>query len=112
VHHTIGSTTLLFLSVYLAECLGHFEFKTLLSLSSVFCMSRFFLCKDIQLAVCAESAQARVLETRNFASAKFFLSHHASGLVSMSSTKIFFQETHAEYHTLAARQDEYHPQDS
>ncbi len=42
----------------------------------------------------------------------FFSSHHTSGLVSTSSTKIYNQETHAEYHTLAACQDEYHPQDS
>jgi hypothetical protein len=32
-----GITTLLFLSSYIAKCLGHFEFKTLLSSSSAFC---------------------------------------------------------------------------
>jgi hypothetical protein len=40
----IGSTTLLFLSTYLAECLGHFEFKTLLTLSSAFFARAKIIC--------------------------------------------------------------------
>jgi hypothetical protein len=32
----------LFLSAYLSECIGHFEFKALFSLSSAFCKSRNF----------------------------------------------------------------------
>jgi hypothetical protein len=32
----VGSTTLCYLFIYIAESLGHFEFKTLLTLSSAF----------------------------------------------------------------------------
>ncbi len=49
-----GSATRLYLSAYLAECLGHFEFKTLLSLSSAFCESHFFLYQAIQPVLRAE----------------------------------------------------------
>jgi hypothetical protein len=76
-------------------------------------MAYFFLYHAIQLAVRVEPAQARNMETRNFAFCKvFFSSHCASGAVSTSSAKIFVQETCAEYQTLAASQEEYHPQDS
>ncbi len=42
-----------------AKCSGHFEFKTLILLSSVFCKS-LFLYQAIQLAVHAESVKPRV----------------------------------------------------
>ncbi len=55
---------------------------------------------------------ARVLGPRLSLSAKlFFSSHHTSSSVPTSSTKIFFQGTPAEYNTLEACQDEYHPQE-
>ncbi len=38
----IGCTTFWFLSTYLAECLGHFEFKTLFTSSSSFCEGQKF----------------------------------------------------------------------
>jgi hypothetical protein len=90
-----GSTTLCFLSAYLEECLGHFEFKTLLMLSSAFCERPFFfLYQTIQLVVCAELAQARVffLNQEIFALHKF-LSHHSSGWVTTSPAKVFFLRT-------------------
>jgi hypothetical protein len=37
-------------------------------------------------------------------------SHHSSGWVPTSSTKVFFQETPVRYQTLAAHQNEYPPQ--
>jgi hypothetical protein len=103
----------LFLSIYSADHLGHFEFKTLLSSSSVFCKSHFFLYQAIQRVLCVEAAQARVFfGTKNCCSLQIlFSSHHANGRVPTSSAKIFVQETCAEYHTLAPRQDEYHHQE-
>jgi hypothetical protein len=63
----------LFFSAYLAECLGHFEFKTLLLLSSAFCKDQIlFLYQAIQPVVFAESAQARVLGPELLLSVKFF----------------------------------------
>jgi hypothetical protein len=70
-----------------------------------------FFSQAIQSAVHAESAQGIILETGNIAFCKVFF-HHASGPVTTNSAKIYVQETRAEYHTLAARQDEYRPQDS
>jgi hypothetical protein len=77
-------------SAYIAECLGHFEFKTLLLLSSAFCEGQISFYQAIQLTVRAELAQARKLDTGNFTFNKaFFSSHHASSAVSMSSAKIY-----------------------
>jgi hypothetical protein len=103
----------LVLSAYLAECLGHFEIKTLLKSCSALCKDCFFLYQAIQLVVCAELAQARVFWDLKFCFLQtFFPSHHVSSTVSASPAKVFFQEAHAQFHTLAARQDEYYTQDS
>jgi hypothetical protein len=59
----------------LAERLGHFEFKILLSSSSAFLQrprTFFFLYQAIQPAVHAELAQARKLEAGNFTFCKDF----------------------------------------
>jgi hypothetical protein len=40
----------------------------------------------------------------------FFSSYHSSGWVPTSSAEVFVQEAHAQYWTLAARQNEYYPQ--
>jgi hypothetical protein len=78
-----------------------------------FVKDKNFLYQAIQPVLRAKSEQARVFwGPRIFALSDFFSCHHASSWVLMSSTKIFVQETRAEYHTLAAHQDEYHPQDS
>jgi hypothetical protein len=82
--------------------------------SSAFCKGHIcFLYQAIQLVVRVESAHAGVFGDRKFCFLQsFFSSHHASGMVSMSSAEVFFQEAHAQYLTLAAHQDEYYPQDS
>jgi hypothetical protein len=41
-----------------------------------------------------------------------FLSHHSSGWVPTNPAKVFFQETCAQYHTLAVCQNKYYPQGS
>jgi hypothetical protein len=47
----------------------------------------------------------------NFALCKF-LGHYSSGWVPTSPAKVFFQETPAQYRTLAVCQNEYYPQGS
>jgi hypothetical protein len=104
----------LFLSANLAERLGHIEFKTLLLSSSAFYESQIFF----SVPGHPTSHTNRIGTSTSFRDKKFFFlrwffsSHHASGTVSTSSAKIFFQETRAEYQTLAAHQVKYHPQDS
>ncbi len=68
-----GSTTLLFKTPSQAKCSGHFEFQTVLLLSSAFCKVEIFLYQAIQPAVRAESVKARV-KTKNFCSLQSFQS--------------------------------------
>jgi hypothetical protein len=78
-----------------------------------FAKAKIFLYQIIQPVARAESAQARVfLEPRNFAVCNFFSSHHSSSWVPTSPAEVFFEETHAQYRTLAVRQIEYYPQGS
>jgi hypothetical protein len=71
VFHTGGITALLFKTPSPAKCLGHFEFKTLLPSSSVFCEAKFILYQDIQSAVHAEVVKSKSQELRLLLSAKF-----------------------------------------
>ncbi len=87
--------------------LGHFEFKTLLMLSSAFSKRLKFLYQTIQLVVRAESAQASLFWDQDFFAFYESSSCHFNGWVPTSSAKVFFQETPARYRTLAARQNEY-----
>ncbi len=84
-----GSITLSFSSPCYALCLGHFEFKTLLMLSSAF------------------SKRPKIQEIFTFYESS---SHHLSGWVPTSSAKVFFQETPTGYRTLAVCQSDYLPQ--
>jgi hypothetical protein len=103
----------LHLSAYLAECLEDFEFETLFTLSSAFYKSQFFSVPGHPTGLtCGVGTSKSFLGTKNFALCEVFSSHHASCTVPMSSAENVVQETHAEYHTLATRQDEYHLQES
>ncbi len=66
-----------------ALCLGHLEFKTLLTLSSAFSKRPKFLYQTIQLVVCAKSAQARFFGTKKFL--------HSANLQAAISTAGFLQ---------------------
>ncbi len=57
---------LLVFSPCYALCLGDFEFKTLLMLSSAFCKRPEFLYQTIQSVICVESAQAIFFFTKKF----------------------------------------------
>ncbi len=73
----------------------------------------FFLYQAIQPAVHAELAVARV-RNQNFCSLQSFFqatTQAAWFLQATSSIEISLQETCAEFHTLPAHQDEYHPQE-
>jgi hypothetical protein len=71
-----------------------------------FARPNLYLYQAIQLAVRAELAQARVF-CDHFCSLQSFLEPPRKRFGSYGSTEIFFQETHAEYHSMAACQDEY-----
>ncbi len=68
-HHS-----LFFKSAYLAECLGHFEFKTLFTSSSAFCLGQFFFVPCHPTGCKCGSAQARVFwgDQEFLLSVKFF----------------------------------------
>jgi hypothetical protein len=103
----IGSTTLSFLSAYLVERLGHPEFKTLLTSSTVhFAKANFFSVPNHPTGrTCGISTSKSFFwKLEIWLSAKVFC-NHASGMVSTSSTKVFFQEACAQYRTLAAQQN-------
>ncbi len=51
------------------------------------------------------------VKNQDFCSLHIFKCNHASYLVPESSSKIILQETHAGYDTLAARQNDYSPQE-
>ncbi len=105
-----GNTTFIFFSPYYALRLGHFEFKTLLMLSSAF--------SKRQKCFCTRPSNWSYVRNRHkwvFWDHEIFAfcepsSHHSSSWVPTSSTKVFFQETLAWYRTLAARPNEYLPQ--
>ncbi len=105
-----GSTTLSFSTPCYALCLGQFEFKTLLTLSSAFSKRSKFFCTRP-----SNRLYLRIWHKQVFLDQEVFVfckssSHHLSGWVPRSSTKVFFQETPARYRTLAACQIEYLPQ--
>ncbi len=101
------------MSPYIAECLGHFKFKTLLTSSSVFCEGQNFSVKDHPTGcTCGIGTSKRFFGDQKFCFLQRFFCHHASKTVSMSSAKVFFQEACAQYRTLAACQHENYPQGS
>jgi hypothetical protein len=91
----------LFFFPYLAESLGHFEFKTLLTSSGAFCKSwNFSVPGNPTGLLCGVGASKSFFGTKISALCKKKSHHHASGWISMSSTKVFSQEACAQYHTL------------
>jgi hypothetical protein len=103
-----------FLSTNLAECFGHFEFKTLLMFNSAFLQESIFFCTRPSNWSYVQSWHKREFfwDQGILRSAICFSSHYSSGRVPMSSAKVFFQEAHAQYWTLVAHQNEYYPQGS
>ena len=106
-----GSTTLSFFSPCYTLCLGHFEFKTLITSSSAFSERPKFFCTRPSNRLYVQNRHKRFFfwDQEIFAFCKSS-SHHSSRWVPTSSAKVFFQETPAWYRTLAIRQNEYHPQ--
>jgi hypothetical protein len=100
-----------FLSAYLAECLGHFDFKTLLTSSSAFLQESKFSVPGLPTGLmCGVGTSKIFFGTKEFCALLFFSSHHSSSWVPTSSAKVFFQEARVQYRTLAACQNEYYPQ--
>ena len=108
-----GSTTLSFFSPCYTLCLGHFELKTLLTLSSAFSKRPNFSVPDHPIGCTCGIGTSEFFggdqEIFTFCESS---SHNSSGWVPTSSAKVFFQETSAWYQTLAVRQNDYHPQGS
>ncbi len=106
-----GSTTLSFLVLQLCLTLRTLWIQTLLTLSSAFCERPIFSVPDHPIGCTCGIGTSKFFfwDKENFAFCKSS-SHNSSGWVRTSSAKVFFQETPAWYRTLAARQNEYHPQ--
>jgi hypothetical protein len=88
----IEEAPLLVFSPCYALCLGRFEFKTLLTLSSAFSERPKLLYQTIQFVVRAESAQASFFWDQEFFAFCKSSSRHSNGWVPTSSAGVFCQE--------------------